>query len=249
MSDTSLHRPPRLQRVAVWTAGVVLFVMGCMAGMPFLGLFIAEHAPWLLGVKAVFYSPAAYTTAIAIGAILAAAGSWARHRSVLCSVFAGLLSWAYVAYFAYTRGTNEYTEQVRRDRIAWRVGISIAVCGVALGWYVLAWVGVARGLNKGTISSKREPYSRVAFSPLIKYCDSNWPGSVSLTNFYYVVNPIQPSSGYALSPSYKGIRTSLPERSPSRMDRRPSPPAPASAGRDAETPASGEAAPRSASTP
>jgi hypothetical protein len=248
MSDASLHRRPRLLRVALWTTTVVLLAMAWMAGMPHLGLAIAEHAPGLLRLKALFYSPAAYTAVLGLGAIIAIAWSWARNRSILPSVFAGLLSWGAVAYFACTRKVRDYPERERRDRIAWRVAISIAVCGVALGWYVLAWVSVARGLNRGTIASQRQPYFQAIFAPLISYSDSTWPGSVSLTNMYYVVNPIS-ASGYALAPNYHGIRTSLPEPPPPRPDRRPVPPVTVNADSPADSSGTDAAAPRDARNP
>jgi len=248
MSDASLPRLPRLLHVALRTAAVVLFVLLCVAVLPSLTVIARQHAPWLLQVAAVLCSPAVHAITLAIGVIPAFVGAWIRHRSVVFSVFAGLLSWGYVVYFVYTRGTHDYSERDRRDRIVWRVGASMAICAVAIGWYVVAWVTAARALNRGTILPKREPLLRAAFSPLLEYSDSNWPGSVLLSNFYYVVNPI-PKAGYALAPSYRGIRTLIPESPPVRPDRRPVPPATVSAGTQAEKAGTDDADPRSAATP
>jgi hypothetical protein len=178
---SSLHpRRARLKRVAVWTAAPLLLVLGCVAGMPFARIVIAEIAPGLFRAAAIFYSPVTYGLGIGLGAVLAAIGSWVRHRSVLIAVLAGMLSWAYVAYYVYTRNANAYEEIDRRHRNARRFAIAVGICCLMLGWYVLAWVGTARALNSRTISFDREPYLRTVFAPLIGYCDADWPGSVWL---------------------------------------------------------------------
>lgn len=42
-----------------------------------------------------------------LGSVLAVTFSWARNRSILWAIVAGLLSWFYVIYFALTRRDEE----------------------------------------------------------------------------------------------------------------------------------------------
>ena len=42
-----------------------------------------------------------------LGSILAVTFSWARNRSILWAILAGLFSWFYVIYFALTRRQDE----------------------------------------------------------------------------------------------------------------------------------------------
>lgn len=44
---------------------------------------------------------------ISMGAALAIVCSWQRNRSILWAILAGLLSWVYVIYFAFTRKDDE----------------------------------------------------------------------------------------------------------------------------------------------
>jgi len=44
---------------------------------------------------------------VGLGSVLAVVCSWQRNRSILWATLAGLLSWAYVIYFAITRRTEE----------------------------------------------------------------------------------------------------------------------------------------------
>jgi hypothetical protein len=44
---------------------------------------------------------------IGLGSILAVTLSWARNRSILLAIIAGILSWLYVIYFALTRRPDE----------------------------------------------------------------------------------------------------------------------------------------------
>jgi len=203
-------RRSRLKRIAVWTAAVVLLVMACMAGMPYGAPIVAKHAPGLLVAADFVFSPVAFATVFGVGIALAISGAWVRNRSVPFSLYAGLLSWGYVAYFAYTRKIEDHADQVRRDRIVWRCTIATAACSVVLAWYVLAWVGAAKTFNARGVSIQTQSHFRVVYSPLIGYCDSNWPGSKWLSNFYYVVNPVG-NCFYTLAPSYHGIRTPPPE--------------------------------------
>jgi hypothetical protein len=46
-------------------------------------------------------------TGIALGAALAVVCSWQRNKSILWAILAGLLSWLYVIYFAFTRRPEE----------------------------------------------------------------------------------------------------------------------------------------------
>jgi hypothetical protein len=44
---------------------------------------------------------------IGLGSVLAVTLSWARNRSILWAILAGILSWIYVIYFALTRQPEE----------------------------------------------------------------------------------------------------------------------------------------------
>jgi len=44
---------------------------------------------------------------IGLGSVVAVVCSWQRNRSILWAIFAGILSWFYVLYFASTRTANE----------------------------------------------------------------------------------------------------------------------------------------------
>ena len=44
---------------------------------------------------------------IGLGAVLAVTFSWARNRSILWAILAGIFGWFYVFYFAMTRQTDE----------------------------------------------------------------------------------------------------------------------------------------------
>jgi hypothetical protein len=44
---------------------------------------------------------------IGIGAAIAIVCSWQRNRSILWAILAGILSWIYVIYFAFTRQPTE----------------------------------------------------------------------------------------------------------------------------------------------
>jgi hypothetical protein len=42
-----------------------------------------------------------------LGSIIAVVCSWQRNRSIIFAIFAGLLTWIYVLYFAMTRNPDE----------------------------------------------------------------------------------------------------------------------------------------------
>lgn len=44
---------------------------------------------------------------VGLGTVIAVVCSWQRNRSILWAILAGLLSWLYVVYFAFTRRPNE----------------------------------------------------------------------------------------------------------------------------------------------
>ena len=44
---------------------------------------------------------------VGLGSVIAVVCSWTRNRSILWAILAGLLSWAYVIYFAITRRPEE----------------------------------------------------------------------------------------------------------------------------------------------
>ncbi|MEM6279683.1 MAG: hypothetical protein AAF491_07825 [Verrucomicrobiota bacterium] len=44
---------------------------------------------------------------ISMGSALAVVCSWQRNRSILWAILAGILSWIYVIYFAFTRKDEE----------------------------------------------------------------------------------------------------------------------------------------------
>jgi hypothetical protein len=44
---------------------------------------------------------------VGLGSVIAVVCSWTRNRSILLAILAGLLSWAYVIYFAITRRPEE----------------------------------------------------------------------------------------------------------------------------------------------
>ena len=44
---------------------------------------------------------------IGLGSVLAVTFSWARNRSILWALLAGIFSWFYVIYFAVTRRPDE----------------------------------------------------------------------------------------------------------------------------------------------
>jgi hypothetical protein len=44
---------------------------------------------------------------IGLGSVLAVTFSWARNRSILWAILAGVFSWFYVIYFALTRRPDE----------------------------------------------------------------------------------------------------------------------------------------------
>jgi hypothetical protein len=44
---------------------------------------------------------------IGLGSVLAVVCSWQRNRSILWAILAGLFSWFYVIYFAFTRRSDE----------------------------------------------------------------------------------------------------------------------------------------------
>jgi hypothetical protein len=44
---------------------------------------------------------------ISLGSVLAVTFSWARNRSILWAILAGVFSWFYVIYFALTRRPDE----------------------------------------------------------------------------------------------------------------------------------------------
>ena len=46
-------------------------------------------------------------TGIGLGAAIAVVCSWQRNRSILWAILAGILSWFYVIYFAFTRTPEE----------------------------------------------------------------------------------------------------------------------------------------------
>lgn len=46
-------------------------------------------------------------TGIGLGVVISVACAWQRHRSILWSILAGILSWFYVIDFALTRRPNE----------------------------------------------------------------------------------------------------------------------------------------------
>ena len=52
-------------------------------------------------------SHVATQSGIGLGSILAVTFSWARNRSILWAILAGILSWLYVIYFALTRRPDE----------------------------------------------------------------------------------------------------------------------------------------------
>ncbi|MDF1853776.1 MAG: hypothetical protein P1U85_23295 [Verrucomicrobiales bacterium] len=49
-------------------------------------------------------------TGIGLGSALAVVCSWQRNRSILWAILAGILSWFYVIYFAFTRRPGETKE-------------------------------------------------------------------------------------------------------------------------------------------
>jgi hypothetical protein len=52
-------------------------------------------------------SNVATQSGIGLGSILAVTFSWARNRSILWALLAGIFSWFYVIYFAMTRRPDE----------------------------------------------------------------------------------------------------------------------------------------------
>ncbi len=46
-------------------------------------------------------------TGVGLGSVIAVVSSWERNRSILWAVLAGLFSWLYVIYFAWTREPSE----------------------------------------------------------------------------------------------------------------------------------------------
>ena len=46
-------------------------------------------------------------TGIGLGSAIAIVCSWQRNRSILWAIFAAILSWIYVVYFALTRRVDE----------------------------------------------------------------------------------------------------------------------------------------------
>jgi len=44
---------------------------------------------------------------IGLGSAIAVVCSWQRNRSILWAILAGILSWFYVIYFAFTRKEDE----------------------------------------------------------------------------------------------------------------------------------------------
>ena len=48
---------------------------------------------------------------VGLGSILAVTFSWTRNRSILWAILAGIFSWFYVLYFAFTRRPDEEPRQ------------------------------------------------------------------------------------------------------------------------------------------
>lgn len=67
--------------------------------MTMMANLLAE-APYIIG-------PVVTQTGIGLGSAIAVVCSWQRNRSILWAAIAGLLSWAYVVYFAMTRQPDE----------------------------------------------------------------------------------------------------------------------------------------------
>jgi len=44
---------------------------------------------------------------VSLGSVLAVVTSWQRNRSILWAILAGIFSWFYVIYFAFTRQPEE----------------------------------------------------------------------------------------------------------------------------------------------
>jgi CHASE2 domain-containing sensor protein len=44
---------------------------------------------------------------VGLGSVIAVTCSWTRNRSIFWAIVAGVFSWLYVCYFAFTRRDNE----------------------------------------------------------------------------------------------------------------------------------------------
>jgi hypothetical protein len=76
-----------------------------------------------------------------------------------------------------------------KRRILRRVALTIATVALLPLWYVAAWLTVSRAEHDRLISFSTAQRVRPAFVPLLRYCESELPGSRLLGRTWWYVNP------------------------------------------------------------
>jgi hypothetical protein len=83
------------------------------------------------------------------------------------------------------------TANPRRPLLVNLTWAGVLLVGLAL-LYPAAWLLASWSMHNDRISCETAEAVRTAFWPIIRYCDSDLPGSDALTNLWWSVNPQGP---------------------------------------------------------
>jgi len=81
------------------------------------------------------------------------------------------------------------TARPRRRKIIRRVALIIALPIVLMSAYVSTWLAVSKAARENLISSNTALALRPAFTPLITFSDTQFPGGAELNGLWWSVNP------------------------------------------------------------
>jgi hypothetical protein len=77
----------------------------------------------------------------------------------------------------------------RKRRIVRRAVMALVVVVLLPVWYVGAWLAVSRAERDGLAASRTLERAYPVFVPLLRYCESDWPGADLLSRVWWKVNP------------------------------------------------------------
>jgi len=95
----------------------------------------------------------------------------------------------------------------RRHRIVRRAVMALVVVVLLPIGYVGVWLAISRAEHDGHIGRATVQGIRPAFVPLVRYCESELPGSDVLGEMWWLVNPPKIETGKSGALTFKYVTT------------------------------------------